>query len=176
MRSRASILPRQRGLSPPPSRETTYSLNGAVFLASGCQARRTRSTTLLCHGSCAAPRGQTTGSSRLCPLREAGPHQSFTQARSSQDPGGHTSSSQFAMYAAVGLPLRPYSNGTYLSPLASSLAVANISGVQWYDAVRGDWTAHASWMPPGTYDVPLEMVMAVQVCALNPTRIVFTGV
>jgi parallel beta-helix repeat protein len=79
-------------------------------------------------------------------------------------------------YAAVGLPLRPYSNGTYLSPLASSLAVANISGVQWYDTVRVDWTAHAAWMPPGTYDVPLEMVMAVQVCALNPTRIVFTGV
>lgn len=78
--------------------------------------------------------------------------------------------------AAIGLPLQPYSNGTSLSILVSSLAVANVSGVQWYDPVRGDWIAHAAWMPPGMYDVPLEMIMAVQVSASNPTRIVFAGV
>ncbi len=81
-----------------------------------------------------------------------------------------------AGYGAVGLPLRPYANGTYLSPPVSSLAAPNVSGLVWFDPARGDWVAHAAWMPPGTYDAPFTMVMAVQIDVSTPMRIVFAGV
>ena len=79
-------------------------------------------------------------------------------------------------YASVGLPLQPYANGTYLVSSASSLLGPDIRGVVWFDSLRQDWVAHASWMPPGMYDTTLEMVMAVQVSASAPARIVFSGV
>jgi hypothetical protein len=79
-------------------------------------------------------------------------------------------------YAAIGLPLRPYANGTYLTLRVSSLLGPNLTGIQWFDPARGDWVAHAAWMPPGTYDAPFTMVMAVQVDAAVPTRLAFTGV
>ena len=79
-------------------------------------------------------------------------------------------------YGALGLPLRPYASETYVTPDVSSLVVPNITGVLWYDIARGDWVAHAAWMPPGMYDTGLAMVMAIQVSASTPTRVVFTGV
>jgi parallel beta-helix repeat protein len=79
-------------------------------------------------------------------------------------------------YRALGLPLRPYASGIYVTPDISSLLAPNITGVLWYDIARGDWVPHAAWMPPGMYDTGLTMVMAIQVSASTPTMVVFTGV
>ena len=79
-------------------------------------------------------------------------------------------------YSAIGLPLQPYANGTYLVPRVASLLDVGLPGVQWFDLARQDWVAHAAWMPAGTYDTEFAMIMAVQVDATSPTRIVFVGV
>lgn len=79
-------------------------------------------------------------------------------------------------YGTLGLPFRPYVAGTYVMPDISSLLAPNVTGVLWYDNARGDWVAHGTWMPVGMYDVGLTMVMAIQVSASTPTRVVFTGV
>ena len=79
-------------------------------------------------------------------------------------------------YSAIGLPLRPYANGTYLSLAVSSLSSPEMRGLQWLNYSIGDWTAHAAWMPSGMHDSELDMIMAVQVDAAVPTRVVFTGV
>ena len=78
-------------------------------------------------------------------------------------------------YSAIGLPLRPYANGTYLTARVSSLLGVGVTGVQWFDLVRQDWVAHAAWMPSGIHDTDFVMIMAVQVDATSPTRIVFVG-
>jgi len=78
--------------------------------------------------------------------------------------------------AAFGLPLRPFSNGTYSAIVVSGLVSSNVQGVIWFDQTRQDWVAHAAWMPQGTYDTSITMIMAVQVDATSPTRIVFVGV
>jgi parallel beta-helix repeat protein len=79
-------------------------------------------------------------------------------------------------YSAIGLPLRPWANGTFLGVNVSSISSADILGVQWLDPSRNDWVARQAWMPPGMYDAPLLMVMAVQVDASVATTIAFTGV
>ena len=79
-------------------------------------------------------------------------------------------------YSAIGLPLQPFENGTYVARNVSSLSGPGSAGVVWFDPARGDWVAHASWMAAGTYDAPFTMVMAVQVDVAAPTRIVFVGV
>ena len=79
-------------------------------------------------------------------------------------------------YSAVGLPLQPFANGTYFAPNVSSLSGPGILGTQWFDSARGDWVARAAWMPQGTYDAPFTLIMAVQIDATSPTRIVFVGV
>ena len=79
-------------------------------------------------------------------------------------------------HAAVALPLRLYENGTYLARSVSSLVNGGVNGVLWFDPSREDWVAHAAWMPPGTYDTLFVMIMAVQIDATSPTRIVFVGV
>jgi len=79
-------------------------------------------------------------------------------------------------YSAIGLSLQPFANGTYLALNVSSLSGTGIAGLQWFDAARGDWVAHAAWMSPGTYDAPFTMIMAVQVDVAVPTRFVFVGV
>jgi hypothetical protein len=79
-------------------------------------------------------------------------------------------------YSAIGLPLRPYANGTFLGLNVSFISSANILGVQWLDFARNDWVARQAWMPPGMDDTELEMVMAVQVDASVLTSVVFTGV
>jgi hypothetical protein len=80
-------------------------------------------------------------------------------------------------YSAIGLPLQPYANGTYLAPeISSLLATPGILGMQWFDVARQDWIAHPGWMPPGTYDAAFSMIMAVQIDVATPTRVLFTGV
>jgi len=79
-------------------------------------------------------------------------------------------------YTAIGLPLQPFENGTYVARQVSSLSRPEFSGIQWLDPSRGDWVAHAAWMPAGMYDADFEMIMGVQVDATTPTRIVFVGV
>lgn len=79
-------------------------------------------------------------------------------------------------YEAIGLPLLPWNGGVSIPMDASDLVVTGVSGIQWFDLTRQDWVAHASWMPPGTYDTPLSMVMAVQIHASVATRIAFVGV
>jgi hypothetical protein len=79
-------------------------------------------------------------------------------------------------YSAIGLPLRPFANGTYMDLDVSHILSPGILGVQWFNRTLNDWTAHAAWMPTGMYDTVLVMVMAVQVSADIPARAVFTGV
>ena len=79
-------------------------------------------------------------------------------------------------YDALGLPLLPWSRGMMTQLGVSDLLVGGVSGVQWFDLVRQDWVAHAAWMPPGTYDAPLSMVMAIQVQASVATRMALVGV
>jgi hypothetical protein len=89
---------------------------------------------------------------------------------------GVSATSLAAGYSAVGLPFRPFANGTYSSVRTSDLVGSETRGVTWYDSIRGDWVAHAAWMPAGTYDTPFTMVMGVQVDVATATRIVFVGV
>jgi nitrous oxidase accessory protein NosD len=77
---------------------------------------------------------------------------------------------------AIGLPLRPYENGTYGAISVSGLVGPEVRGIVWFDPDRQDWVAHAAWMPVGTHDVVFLPVMAVQVDVATPTRIVFVGV
>ena len=80
-------------------------------------------------------------------------------------------------FAALAMPLRPYANGSYV-PVSVSTLLSDpaLRGAVWYDTSRGDWVAHAMWMPVGMYDAAFEMIMAVQVAAAVPTRVVFAGV
>ena len=89
---------------------------------------------------------------------------------------GVAAESVSAGYSAIGLPLQPYANGTYLARTVSYLSGPGVAGLLWFDASRGDWVAHAAWMPPGTYDAPFTMIMAVQVDVAATTRFVFVGV
>lgn len=79
-------------------------------------------------------------------------------------------------YSAIGMPLSPYVNGTFMRYNVSALSSPEILGVQWLDPLRNDWVAHAGWMPAGMYDTDFTMVMAVQVSTSAPTGIAFTGV
>lgn len=89
---------------------------------------------------------------------------------------GVTSTSLPAGYSAIGLPLRPFANGTYSAVQISDLLGTDIRGVEWFDLSRQDWVAHAAWMPAGTYDPPFTMIMAVQVDSEKQARVVFIGV
>jgi hypothetical protein len=81
-----------------------------------------------------------------------------------------------AGYSAVSLPLRPYMNGSYLNLAVSSISSPELLGVQWLDLSKGDWVAHATWMLRGMHDTSLTMVMAVQISATTPTKVIFSGV
>jgi len=77
--------------------------------------------------------------------------------------------------AAVGLPLRPYANGTYATLAGSdAFAAPGVLGFLWLDG--GVWVPHFAAMPPGVYDALLEMGRAVQVQAIGPARLWFLGV
>jgi hypothetical protein len=79
-------------------------------------------------------------------------------------------------YQAIGLPLVPWKAGLPIAMNVSDLITSGIVGIEWFSSSRQDWVAHAAWMPAGTYDANFEMIMAVQVDASAPTRIVFVGV
>jgi len=79
-------------------------------------------------------------------------------------------------YQAIGLPLVPWKAGLPIRLNASDLISSEIMGVQWFHSSRQDWVAHAGWMAAGTYDTSFTMIMAVQVDAVAPIRLVFSGV
>jgi len=79
-------------------------------------------------------------------------------------------------YSAIGLPLRPFENGSYVAWNVSSLSASGVPRLLWFDLARLDWVAHAAWMAAGTYDTPFTMIMAVQIDPVAPIRLVFSGV